>query len=52
MDVYGAKGLLGKGEVLYDAEELLRVLMRPSGRAAEEVIHRDHWVPLNRKGLG
>ncbi|MBF8417803.1 glutamate 5-kinase [Heyndrickxia coagulans] len=52
VDVYGAKGLLGKGEVLYGADELLHVLMKPGGRAAEEVIHRDHWVPLNRKGLG
>ncbi|GER67678.1 glutamate 5-kinase 1 [Weizmannia acidilactici] len=52
VEVYGSNGLLGKGEVLYGAEELEDLLEKQMGRATGEVIHRDKWVPLTRKGLG
>ncbi|MEK4652211.1 glutamate 5-kinase [Niallia circulans] len=52
VEVYGEKGVIGKGEVLYSSEELKAIITQ---RAEEktmikhpkiEVIHRDKWVKL------
>lgn len=48
VEVFGSKGLLGKGEVLYSSEELVQIM----GKRMDEltsvmkmaVIHRDKWV--------
>ncbi|MCQ6276205.1 glutamate 5-kinase [Bacillus sp. V3B] len=51
VEVFGEKGLIGKGEVLYSAEELRKVMGKRSEEvkkemvvAGVEVIHRDKWV--------
>lgn len=48
VEVYGRKGLLGKGEVNYSSSEVKQEMKRKmEQRKLEpsiEVIHRDHWV--------
>lgn len=53
VEVYGKSGLIGKGEVLYSADEV-RKLMGKSKEQLEneriyyvnEIIHRNQWVPV------
>jgi glutamate 5-kinase len=51
VEVFSEKGLIGKGEVFYSAEELRKVMGKRTEEvkkemvvAAVEVIHRDKWV--------
>ena len=48
VEVFGTKGLLGKGEVRYSSEELNKVMGKRTDELASvvkiEVIHRDKWV--------
>ncbi|PLS18508.1 glutamate 5-kinase [Bacillus sp. M6-12] len=49
VEVFGSKGLLGKGEVLFSSEELQLVMGKRSEEiellvSSIEVIHRDKWV--------
>lgn len=48
VEVYGASGLLGKGEVLYSADSLRKIMGKRSeestGIVTVEVIHRNQWV--------
>ncbi|MEI3613762.1 glutamate 5-kinase [Pseudogracilibacillus sp. SO30301A] len=48
VEVYGKKGMLGKGEVNYSSSEIIEEMKkRLEKRKLEpsiEVIHRDHWV--------
>jgi glutamate 5-kinase len=52
VEVFGKRGLIGKGEVFYSAEELRKVMGKRSEEvkkemvvaAVEVVIHRDKWV--------
>jgi glutamate 5-kinase len=50
VEVIGTTGLLGKGEVLYSAEELKKIMGKRSDELntvmAIEVIHRDKWVKV------
>lgn len=52
VEVFGSTGLLGKGEVLYSSEEILKVMGKRSDELKRksvftiEVIHRDKWVKV------
>lgn len=54
VEVYGKKGLLGKGEVNYSSEEVREVLSLRKAQLEEErkvapsieIIHRNHWVEI------
>lgn len=50
VEVFGSKGLLGKGEVHYSSEELRKVMGKRSNELTSvvkiEVIHRDKWVEV------
>ncbi|KXH81959.1 glutamate 5-kinase [Sporosarcina sp. HYO08] len=47
VEVFGRKGLLGKGEVQYSAEDLKAEMATRNRQAASvEVIHRDRWVKI------
>ena len=52
VEVFGTNGLIGKGEVLYSSEEILRVMgkrsedLRQLSMFTIEVIHRDKWVKV------
>lgn|SRR5690625_1051995 len=51
VEVYGKKGLLGKGEVNYSSEEVkkeLKLRKKKKKRSPSiEVIHRNHWVEIS-----
>ena len=47
VEVFGANGLLGRGEVLYSDEELKQAMGKKDIRAVDyfhRSIHRDKWV--------
>lgn len=50
VEVFGTKGLLGKGEVNYSSDELNQAianhLQNQSSNQTVEVIHRDRWVEI------
>ncbi|MEI3605686.1 glutamate 5-kinase [Pseudogracilibacillus sp. SE30717A] len=50
VEVYGKRGLLGKGEVNYSSsevkEEMKKRLEQKQVKPSIEVIHRDHWVEV------
>lgn len=53
VEVYGRSGLLGKGEVLYSADEIRKLMGKRKTElesqkvySTNEVIHRDQWVQL------
>lgn len=53
VEVYGSKGLLGKGEVLYSSDEIRKLmgrsredLVKEKVFSTNEVIHRNQWVQL------
>jgi len=53
VEVFGTNGIIGKGEVTYTSEDLLKVIGKSSeerGRRASsspvEVINRDKWVRI------
>ncbi|MCJ7842019.1 glutamate 5-kinase [Lederbergia sp. NSJ-179] len=50
VEVFGVKGLLGKGEVSYSSDELKSTIqqrhMNRETKPAMEVIHRDRWVQI------
>nr|WP_295970578.1 glutamate 5-kinase [uncultured Bacillus sp.] len=55
VEVFGAEGLIGKGEVYYSAQELRKVMGKRTDEveketivAAIEVIHRDNWVKAKK----
>ncbi|MGG0716954.1 glutamate 5-kinase [Robertmurraya massiliosenegalensis] len=53
VEVYGRRGLLGKGEVLYSSDEIRKLMGKGKEEiqsekiyTTNEVIHRDQWVQL------
>lgn len=48
VEVYGKKGMLGKGEVNYSSSEIIEKIKKRMEKSklepSIEVIHRDHWV--------
>src|SRR5699024_12610472 len=50
VEVYGKKGLLGKGEVNYSSEEVREELRlrkeQKNVKRSIEIIHRNHWVEI------
>ncbi|MBU8878460.1 glutamate 5-kinase [Bacillus sp. FJAT-29790] len=51
VEVFGRNGLLGRGEVTYSSEDLIKVIGKRSDRREPimsniEVIHRDRWVKV------
>lgn len=53
VEVYGKSGLIGKGEVLYSADEIRKLMGKRKTEleservyTTNEVIHRDQWVQL------